>query len=112
MDLERKVKELEEKLAIYENSPYQEAYTGLYVTVKRWSTELKNKAFLISDVEESDIKAFDKAHKVSLSLKDLFEQLDFIRSKMTPIQEADSRKEATSIFEKALQESGNLDANN
>jgi len=105
------IAKLEEELSKYKESPYQNAYTGLYATMERWSHELKTKTFSISAVEEDDMKAFEKAHKVSISMKALFEQLDYLRSKITPAQEEESRKTATSIFEKALQGQGSLDDN-
>lgn len=106
-----RIEQLERELKQFKESPYVNSYIGLYATIERWSNELKNKAFSISSVEEDDMKAFDKAHKVSTSMKDLFDQLEFLRSKITPAQEIESRKEASSIFEKALQESGNIGDN-
>jgi hypothetical protein len=106
-----KIKELEAKLAIYESSPYKEAYLGVYMTVTRWSNELKDKTFEISSTSDNDVKAFEKAHKASTTMKALFEQLDFLRSKLLPEQIEEVKKEATSIFEKALQGQGSLDEN-
>jgi hypothetical protein len=111
MDKDKRIKELEEELEKFKSSPYVDAYLGLYLTIKRWSGDLKGKHFSISASEEDDMKAFEKAHKASLSMKDLFEQLDYLKAKITPIQEENARKEATSIFEKALQSQGSLDEN-
>ena len=111
MDKDKRIKELEEELEKFKSSPYVDAYLGLYLTIKRWSGDLKDKHFSISSSEEDDMKAFEKAHKASLSMKDLFEQLDYLKAKITPIQEENARKEATSIFEKALQSQGSLDEN-
>ncbi len=111
MNLEQKVKELEEKLAVYESSPYKDAYLGLHMTIQRWSLELKDKKFEISSTTDDDMKSFEKAHKTATSMDILFKQLDFLRTKITPEQEAEVRKEATSIFEKALQDNGRLDEN-
>ncbi len=111
MNEKDRIKELEEELAKYKESPYLNAYTGLYATMERWSHELKTKTFSISAVEDDDMKAFEKAHKVSISMKALFDQLDFLRSKITPAQQEEGMKEATSIFEKALQGEGSLDDN-
>jgi hypothetical protein len=111
MDLKSRVEELEKKLAVYESSPYKDSYLGVYMTVTRWSKELKDKTFEISSTSDDDVKAFEKAHKASTTMKTLFEQLDFLRSKLLPEQMEDVKKEATSIFEKALQGQGGLDEN-
>lgn len=108
---DKEIQDLKDRLAVYESSPYSNAYIGLYETIDRWAGELKTTNFSIVATEDDDMKAFEKAHKVATSMKTLFDQLDFLRSKMTPQQQEDVKKVASSIFEKALQSQGGLDEN-
>lgn len=108
---DKEIEELKARLEVYEGSPYSNAYIGLYETIDRWSGELKTTNFSIQNTGDDDMKAFEKAHKVATSMKVLFDQLDFLRSKMTPQQQDDVKKVASSIFEKALQSQGELDEN-
>ena len=109
MDKDKKIEILQQELEKYKKSPYHSAYLALYMTIERWNKDLKENHFSILATDDSDIKAFDKAHKASLSMKDLYEQLDFFRTKITPIELEEVQKTATSLLEKALQSDGQIE---
>lgn len=91
MDLERKVKELEDKLAIYESSPYKDGYLGVLTQIETCNKDLNNNPAGLRD--EEDEKSFDKYNKYILSIDVYYQKLELLREKMSPTEkkEVDSK---------------------
>jgi len=108
-DKER-IEKLEEKLAIYENSPYRDAYLGVLKQIETCNKDLVETPAGLRD--EDDAKAFERYEKYILKVDEYYQKLDLLRGKMSPKeQEIEGKKEAKNIFEKALQSQGGLDDN-
>jgi len=87
-DLKR-IKELEERLSVYERSPYKESYMALLTQINDWNEQLtENPINLFAD---NTSKEFDRAHKYFTEQKPYFEQLEYLRKLMNPdeIKEVD-----------------------
>lgn len=109
MSDEKRIKELEEKLAIYENSPLKEGYLGVLKQIETCNRDLNNNPAGLRDAD--DEKSFDRYNKYILSIDAYYNKLKVLRAEMTPAQQEDIKKVATNIFEKALQGQGSLDEN-
>jgi hypothetical protein len=82
MNLEQKVKELEEKLAVYENSPYKDAYLGVLKQIETCNKDLIDTPAGLRD--EEDAKAFERYDKYILKVDEYYNKLELLRGKMSP----------------------------
>jgi len=82
MNLEQKVKELEEKLAVYENSPYKKAYFGVLKQIETCNKDLVENPAGLRD--EEDAKAFERYEKYILKVDEYYNKLELLRGKMSP----------------------------
>lgn len=92
MDYKQRVKQLEDKLLIYEKSPYFGGYIAVLKQITQWNNEMSLRPIKLAAVEDDDMKAFDKAMKFLEKQKLLYETLDFLRSKMTTKEKEDVDK--------------------
>lgn len=88
----QRIKELEEKLAVFEKSPYKNGYLSSYTQISTWDKKMIESPISLEAVGEDDLKAFDKAIKYLERKKALFEDLDYFRSKMTAEEKKDVDK--------------------
>lgn len=86
------IKELKERLAYYENSPYLEGYKGILKQIETCNRDLIDTPAGLRD--EDDEKAFERYNKYILSIDNYYEKLEYLRSKMSPEhqQQADDIK--------------------
>ena len=91
MDLEKEVKELREKVAIYENSPYVDAYLGILKQIETRNGDMIDKPAGLRD--EEDAKAFERYEKYILKVDEYYNKLQYLRDKMNPqeIKEVDAK---------------------
>ena len=91
MDLEKEVKELREKVAIYENSPYVDAYLGILKQIETCNGDMIDKPAGLRD--EEDAKAFERYEKYILKVDEYYNKLQYLRDKMNPqeIKEVDAK---------------------
>ena len=82
MNLEQKVKELEEKLAVYESSPYKDAYLGVLKQIETCNKDLIDTPAGLRD--EEDAKAFERYDKYILKVDEYYNKLELLRGKMSP----------------------------
>lgn len=88
----QRIKMLEEKLAVYEKSPYYGGYMSTLHQLTKWNNELFTNPISLQAVEDGDMRAFDKAMKFLERKKELYEQLEYLRTKLSPEEKADSEK--------------------
>jgi hypothetical protein len=84
MDLEKKIKELEDKLEVYENSPYSDAYLGVLKHIGACNKDLNDNPAGLRD--EEDMKAFEKYEKYILKVDEYYNKLAYLREKMSPTE--------------------------
>jgi hypothetical protein len=91
MDLEKEVEELKEKLSVYENSPYVDAYLGVIKHIGACNKDLIDTPAGLRD--EEDMKAFEKFEKYILKIDEYYNKLQYLRDKMNPqeIKEVDAK---------------------
>lgn len=85
--LQDEIDQLKEKLKVYEESPLVEGYHAILKQINTWNKDLMDEPTSLKydpDTGDSDQKAFDKAHKFILSTKELYDQLEYLRLKMSP----------------------------
>jgi hypothetical protein len=82
-----KIKELEAKLAIYESSPYKEGYLGVLKQIETCNQDLMDNPAGLRD--EEDAKAFDRYDKYIQAIDEYYDKLEYLRSKMNPIEQAE-----------------------
>jgi hypothetical protein len=87
MDLKSRVEELEKKLAVYESSPLVEGYLGVLKQIETCNKDLSEKPAGLRD--EDDEKAFDRYNKYILSIDEYYKQLEVLRGKMNPKEQAE-----------------------
>lgn len=88
------VKALLEDYMIYAESPLVDSYLMAYELIKSWRDELKDNKDSVRIMSAED-KVFDRAFKVVDKLADMVDNLDRIRTKMTPEQIKDVEKMRT-----------------
>lgn len=84
-----RVKELEEELRMYKESPYVAGYLSILKQINTWNKDLSDEPTSLKFDPangDADQKAFEKAHKFILTVDTMYEQLDKLRSKMNPKQ--------------------------
>ncbi len=92
-----RIKQLEERLLLYEKSPYLGGYMAILKQITQWNNELAMSPIKLSDVGDGDMRAFDKAMKFLERLEMLYKTLNFLRDKMTASEkESVSKLEVTS----------------
>lgn len=87
MSDKEKIKKLEERLRYFEESPYVDGYNAILNQINTWNKDLQNEPTSLKydpDSGDADMKAFDKAHKFIASIDGLYDQLEYLRSKMSP----------------------------
>lgn len=84
MNLEQRIKELEEKLEVYEKSPYSEAYLGILNQINTCNKDLNEKPAGLRD--EEDAKSYDRFEKYILKVDEYYEKLAYFREKMSPTE--------------------------
>lgn len=82
MKQEEEIAKLREKLSVYENSPYSKTYLGILKQIEACSNDMLDKPAGLRD--EDDAKAFDRFAKFIVDVDKYFNQLEYLRSKMTP----------------------------
>lgn len=82
-----RIKELEAKLAIYENSPLKEGYLGVLKQIETCNKDLTETPAGLRD--EEDEKAFDRYNKYILAIDEYYEKLEYLRAKMNPKEQAE-----------------------
>lgn len=101
-----RIKQLEDRLLVYEKSPYLGGYMAILKQITQWNNELSMHPINLSAIEDEDMRAFDKAMKFLEKQKLLYETIDFLREKLTPKEREDSDKkevEAHSVEKFILQ---------
>lgn len=88
----QRIKQLEERLQLYEKSPFLGGYLAILKQITQWNNEMSNNPIKLAAIGEDDIKAFDKAMKFLEKQKLLYETLDYLRSKMTVEEKKDVDK--------------------
>lgn len=78
------VRELVEDYKNYTESPLEEAYLSILKQINHWLKEIDKSPISIKNTDDSDNKAFEKAHKLMTTLDSLFDKLEYLRSKMSP----------------------------
>lgn len=81
---------LEKKLQVYTKSPYVNSYLSLKRMVDRGNLQLEQSADADIDFDSDKFKAVSKF--VSLQ-KDYLEQMDYYRTKMTPLEQRELDEE-------------------
>ena len=84
MNLEQRIKELEEKLEVYEKSPYSEAYLGVLKQINTCNKDLSDKPAGLRD--EEDAKAFERYEKYILKVDEYYNKLAYLREQMSPTE--------------------------
>lgn len=99
-----RIKELEERLAIFEKSPYLAGYLSTLTQLDEWNNEMLGNPISLKSTGDEDMKAFDKAIKFLERKEDLYKQLDYFRDKMTEVdkEEADKKTVDSHSVEKYL----------
>lgn len=87
----KSVKAMLEDYTIYVESPLVDSYLMAYDLIKSWRGELNDNKESVRLMSSED-KVFDRAFKVVDKLADMVDNLDRIRSKMTPEQIEDVEK--------------------
>ncbi len=82
---------LENKLGLYEKSPYSSSYLACKTTIDRWNEQLMETEISLLDSEQKPM--FDMAHKYLTEQKPYIDQLEYLRGKMSP----DDKKAADEI---------------
>ena len=82
MDKDFKILELEAKLAIYEDSPFNDAYLGILKQIEACNRDLLNQPSGL--MSEEDAKAFERYEKYILKVDEYYEKLTYLRDKMNP----------------------------
>jgi len=107
----QRIKQLEERLEVYEKSPFLGGYMAILKQITQWNNEIYNSPIKLSAIEDGDMKAFDKSMKFLERQELLYKTLDFLRSKMTADEKesADKKLEITShsVEEYLLNQGGN-----
>lgn len=78
------VKELVEDYKRYTESPLEPAYVSILKQINHWLDEINKSPINIKNTDDSDNKAFEKAHKLMTTLDPLFDKLEYLRAKMSP----------------------------
>ena len=84
MDNEKRIKELEEKLDVYEKSPYSDAYLGVLKQIETCNKDLNEQPAGLRD--EEDAKAFERYEKYILKVDEYYNKLAYLREKMSPTE--------------------------
>jgi len=79
-----RIKELEEELAKYKESPYKEAYLGILKQIETCNKDLNDNPAGLRD--ENDAKAFERYEKYILKVEEYYQKLEILRDKMSPIE--------------------------
>ena len=82
----QRIKDLEDRLSVYEKSPYLGGYLAILKQITQWNNEMSLRPIKLSAVDDDDMRAFDKAMKFLEKQKLLYETIDFLRSKMTHVE--------------------------
>lgn len=91
MNDKERIKELEEELSKYKESPLVEGYLGVLKQIDTCNRDLQNTPAGLRDSD--DEKAFDRYNKYILSIDDYYNKLEILRDKMSPkqVKEVDSK---------------------
>ena len=93
----REIKELKVKLEAYEASPYKDTYLSILKQLQHWSKQLDAEPVdLTTSEDDDDEKAFQKVHLYILNVSKYFEQLQWVKGKLSPSELTDVKKQATS----------------
>lgn len=84
------VEYLENRLKVYEQSPYVSSYLSLAQTIDNWNKQLFEHQINILNVE--DKPKFEMAHKFLTEQKPYIEQLEYLRKLMTPEEQREIAK--------------------
>lgn len=97
-DKER-IKDLEAKLAVYENSPLVDSYMAIYTQIADWNTALKEKN-VVNILDNKEDKAFDTVSKYFDRIVAWNNNLKTIREQMTAseAQEIEDRTKRLAYF--------------
>jgi len=79
------VEYIESRLMVYEKSPYKDSYLALLNQINNWNRQLNTTP--IDLFADSSQKEFDRAHKFFIEQKPYFEQLEYLRKLMTPLEQ-------------------------
>lgn len=85
--LQQEIDLLKEKLRVYEESPLVEGYNAILNQINTWNRDLQEEPTSLKynpDTGDSDQKAFEKAHKFILTTQQIYDQLAYLRLKMSP----------------------------
>lgn len=84
-ELLARIKEQDEELRKFKESPLASSYLSCLKTIERWNKQLYDKEIDIFNIE--DKPKFDMAHKYLTEQKPYIEQLEYLRKLMTPEQQ-------------------------
>ncbi len=84
------VEYLENKLSIFEKSPYVNTYTAIRLQVEDWNIQLREKK--IDLFADKEAKEFERAFKYFMEASDVLDRLDKMRGKMTADEIKDLNK--------------------
>lgn len=86
MSDKEKIKDLEVRLAYYEESPFAEGYNAVRKQLDNWSNEISEDPVNLRVNSDDDNKAFEKAHKFISTIDVLYDKLEYLRLRLTPEQ--------------------------
>jgi len=84
MDKDERIRQLEEELSIYKNSPLKEGYLGVLKQIETCNKDLINNPAGLRD--EEDEKAFTRYDKYILGIDSYYSKLEILRDKMNPVE--------------------------
>ena len=93
------VKELLRDYMALVESPYYTGYVSLLIQIETWNTEIKDEPVKLANKTEEDQRAFEKSHKYFSTINTLYNQLEYLRAKMSPEQVILAKAEATSTID-------------
>lgn len=115
------IKAIQERLSHYENSDYSSGYMAIKNQLDKWAAELQNSPVTLTykrrkkkkDEEgmtinelEDDMYAFNKVHKFISTVDQLYEKLEWLRSKMSPEQQKSADDKIAKFSKKTTDQVG------
>jgi len=91
-----KIKQLEEKIAIYEEAPTLRGYLSLRTQLEEWDRELLETPISLKSIGDDDMRAFDKVAKYLERRPTWYKDLENLKASLTP-KERDESEEGGSV---------------